>query len=243
MNAQQLEQAQILASQVALKENFLANISHDLRTPLGAVTGFSTLLTMPGMVFEEGERESYGEIIHQNTDMILSMIDSVMEKAQIETGDLEIIQKPVSLCKLVNDCYNTNRIIAPSHLQFALVMSDPDVIVNIDMTRTKQVINNFLSNAFKFTTEGSITLGWSYVDEEAGVIEVYVQDTGIGVPKDKQEKLFERYSKVNENDKGTGLGLNISKTIIEKQGGTIGVESELGKGTKFTISLPVLHEQ
>lgn len=233
----QLEQAQILASQVALKENFLANISHDLRTPLGAVTGFSTLLTMPGMVFEEGERESYGEIIHQNTDMILSMIDSVMEKAQIETGDLEIIQKPVSLCKLVNDCYNTNRIIAPSHLQFALVMSDPDVIVNIDMTRTKQVINNFLSNAFKFTTEGSITLGWSYVDEEAGVIEVYVQDTGIGVPKDKQEKLFERYSKVNENDKGTGLGLNISKTIIEKQGGTIGVESELGKGSKFFFRL------
>lgn len=233
----QLEQAQILASQVALKENFLANISHDLRTPLGAVTGFSSLLTMPGMVFEEGERESYGEIIHQNTDMILSMIDSVMKKAQVETGNLEIIQKPVSLCKLVNDCYNTNRIIAPSHLQFDLVMSEPDVIVNIDMTRTKQVINNFLSNAFKFTTEGGITLGWSYIDEPNGVVEVYVQDTGIGVAEEKKNKLFERYSKVTENDKGTGLGLNISKTIIEKQGGTIGVESELGRGSKFFFRL------
>ena len=234
---EQLEEAQLLASQVALKENFLANISHDLRTPLGAVTGFSSMLTVPGMTFEPGEREMYLEYIHQNTDMILNMIDSVMEKAQIETGDLEIIQKPVSVCKLVNDCYNTNRIIAPSHLAFYLDVDDPDVIVNIDMTRTKQVVNNFLSNAFKFTTEGSITLGWRYVEDTEGMIEVYVKDTGIGVPADKVDKIFDRYSKVNENDKGTGLGLNISKTIIEKQGGTIGVESEFGKGSKFFFRL------
>ena len=234
---EQLEEAHLLASQVALKENFLANISHDLRTPLGAVTGFSSMLTVSGMTFEPGEREMYLEYIHQNTDMILNMIDSVMEKAQIETGDLEIIQKPVSVCKLVNDCYNTNRIIAPSHLAFYLDMDDPDVIVNIDMTRTKQVVNNFLSNAFKFTTEGSITLGWRYVEDTEGMIEVYVKDTGIGVPADKVDKIFDRYSKVNENDKGTGLGLNISKTIIEKQGGTIGVESEFGKGSKFFFRL------
>lgn len=233
----QLEEAQQLASQVALKENFLANISHDLRTPLGAVTGFSSMLTVPGMTFEPGEREMYLEYIHQNTDMILNMIDSVMEKAQIETGDLEIIQKPVSVSKLVNDCYNTNRIIAPSHLAFYLEMGDPDVIVNIDMTRTKQVVNNFLSNSFKFTTEGSITLGWRHMEEDDGMIEVYVKDTGIGVPADKIDKIFDRYSKVNENDKGTGLGLNISKTIIEKQDGTIGVESEYGRGSKFFFRL------
>ena len=233
---EQLEKAQILASQVALKENFLANISHDLRTPLGAVTGFSTLLTTPGMTFDPGEREGYGEIIHQNTDMILKMIDSVMEKAQIETGDLEIIQKPMSLQKLMDGCYNTNRIIAPTHLEFIYEKAEPDVTVNIDMTRTKQVINNFLSNAFKFTTEGSITLGWRYVPGTE-LIEVYVKDTGIGVAPEKQAMLFERYKKVNETDKGTGLGLNISKTIIEKQGGTIGVESQLGHGSKFYFRL------
>ena len=233
---EQLEQAQILASQVALKENFLANISHDLRTPLGAVTGFSTLLTTPGMVFEPGERESYGEIIHQNTDMILSMIDSVMEKAQIETGDLEIIQKPVSVQKLVDECYNTNRIIAPTHLKFNLETDTPDATVNIDVTRTKQVVNNFLSNAFKFTTVGSITLGWHYLDDRKQV-EVYVKDTGIGISEEKQASVFERYNKVNETDKGTGLGLNISKTIIEKQGGTIGVESHPGQGSKFYFRL------
>ena len=234
---EQLEQAQILASQVALKENFLANISHDLRTPLGAVTGFSTMLTTPGMTFEEGEREQYAEIIHQNTDMILNMIDSVMEKAQIETGDLEIIQKPVSVQKLVNECYKTNYIIAPTHLQFLLEMDEPDETVNIDMTRTKQVVNNFLSNAFKFTTEGSITLGWKHMEENPDEIEVYVKDTGIGVAPEKQAQLFERYVKVNETDRGTGLGLNISKTIIEKQGGTIGVESEVGRGSKFFFRL------
>lgn len=231
----QLEEAQILASQVALKENFLANISHDLRTPLGAVTGFSTLLATPGMSFEPGEREEYREIIHQNTDMILDMIDSVMKKAQVETGDLEILQKAVSVQTLINECFNTNRIIAPTHLTFALETDEPDCTVNIDATRTKQVVNNFLSNAFKFTTEGSVTLGWKHLDEEQ--VEVYVNDTGIGVDKDKQSSLFERYVKVNETDRGTGLGLNISKTIMEKQNGTIGVESEPGKGSKFFFRL------
>lgn len=234
---EQLEQAQIVASQVALKESFLANISHDLRTPLGAVTGFSTMLTTPGMTFEEGEREQYAEIIHQNTDMILNMIDSVMEKAQVETGDLEIIQKPVSVQQLVNDCYNTNYIIVPTHLQFLLEMDEPDEMVNISMIRTKQVVNNFLSNAFKFTTEGSVTLGWKHMEENPDEIEVYVKDTGIGVEPEKQARLFERYVKVDETDRGTGLGLNISKTIIEKQGGTIGVESEIGKGSKFFFRL------
>ena len=239
---EKLEQAQILASQVALKENFLANISHDLRTPLGAVTGFSTMLTTPGMIFEEGEREMYGEVIHQNTDMILNMIDSVMKKAQIETGDLEIIQKPVSIQKLVDECYKTNYIIAPTHLEFKLETCEPDATVNIDATRTKQVVNNFLSNAFKFTTEGSVTLGWRYMEEDPDQVEVYVKDTGIGVAPEKQAQLFERYIKVNETDKGTGLGLNISKTIMEKQNGTIGVESEVGKGSKFFFRLTKMVE-
>ena len=239
---EKLEQAQILASQVALKENFLANISHDLRTPLGAVTGFSTMLTTPGMTFEEGEREMYGEVIHQNTDMILNMIDSVMEKAQIETGDLEIIQKPMSIQKLVDECYKTNYIIAPTHLEFKLETCEPDATVNIDATRTKQVVNNFLSNAFKFTTEGSVTLGWKYMEDDPNQVEVYVRDTGIGVAPEKQAQLFERYIKVDETDKGTGLGLNISKTIMEKQNGTIGVESEIGKGSKFFFRLTKMVE-
>lgn len=232
---EELERAQVLASEVALKENFLANISHDLRTPLGAVTGFPSLLTMPGMELSDEERAEYGTIIHQNTDMILNMIDSVMQKAQIETGDLEILQKPVEMSKLINETFQTNRIIAPTHLQFTLETDEPDCMLNIDLTRTKQVVNNFLSNSFKFTAEGKVTLGWRHIDDQQ--VEVYVLDTGIGVKKEALEHLFDRYVKVNETDKGTGLGLNISKTIIEKQGGTIGAESEFGKGSKFFFRL------
>ncbi len=233
---ERLEQAQILASEVALKENFLANISHDLRTPLGAVTGFSTLLAMPGMPLSEEERGEYRDIIHQNTDMILNMIDSVMQKAQIETGDLEILPKPVAISKLIGECYQTNKIIAPTHLRFMLETDTPDCMLHIDLTRTKQVLNNFLSNAFKFTAEGSVTLGWHNIPDTEQV-EIYVQDTGIGIEKEKVSQVFDRYVKVNETDRGTGLGLNISKTIISKQNGEIGVESEFGKGSKFFVRL------
>jgi len=232
-----LSEAQMKASEVALKENFLANISHDLRTPLNAITGFSMLLTNKDMTFEEGEREEYGKIIHQNTDMILNMIDSVMQKAQLETGELELIMKPADINDVVNKAYSTNKIIAPTHLEFALESPQKSYMVNIDETRTMQVINNFLSNAFKFTASGSVTLGWRESTEE-DMAEIYVRDTGIGVDEEGQKHLFDRYYKETENDKGTGLGLNISKTIIEKQGGRIGIESKLGVGSKFFFKLP-----
>ena len=232
-----LSEAQMKASEVALKENFLANISHDLRTPLNAITGFSMLLTNKDMTFEEGEREEYGKIIHQNTDMILNMIDSVMQKAQLETGELELIMKPADINDVINKAYNTNKIIAPTHLKFALESPQKSYMVNIDETRTMQVVNNFLSNAFKFTASGSVTLGWRESKED-DMAEIYVRDTGIGVDEEGQKHIFDRYYKETENDKGTGLGLNISKTIIEKQGGKIGIESKLGVGSKFFFKLP-----
>ncbi|MBQ9641757.1 MAG: HAMP domain-containing histidine kinase [Bacteroidaceae bacterium] len=232
-----LLQAQIKASEVALKENFFANISHDLRNPLNAITGFSTLLTSSNMTFAPGEREEYGKIIHQNTELILNMINSVVEKAQLESGDIQLIQKPVSVKELIANTYASNKILAPDRLQFLLETAPNDATINIDINRTIQVINNFINNSFKFTETGSVTLGWKTISD-TDEIEIYVRDTGCGISEEHQQKLFDRYYKENEADKGTGLGLNISKTIINKQGGTIGVKSKAGKGSTFYFRIP-----
>lgn len=235
-----LLQAQIKASEVALKENFFANISHDLRTPLNAITGFSQMLTAENMTFEPGEREEYGKIIHQNTELILNMINSVVAKAQQDANEIQLIQKPVKVKTFVNEVYQTNKILVPAQLEFFEEQDTEDCEINIDINRTIQVINNFLSNAFKFTSQGSVTLGWKSLTTDTGEeqVEIYVRDTGIGISKEHQQNLFDRYYKENETDRGTGLGLNISQAIMQKQGGTIGVESTLGKGSKFYIRMP-----
>lgn len=227
-----LSEAQQKSSEVALKETFLANISHNLRTPLNAINGFSSLLTTDEVEINDEDRQSFSDIIHQNTSMILKMIDDIMEKSQIESGDIEIVKQKKSVTELIQECYMTNKVIAPTHLKFKMDNDYPDCHINIDVTRTKQIINNFLSNAFKFTIEGSVVVGWKDLKNE---VEIYVEDTGIGVSEEKQKHLFDRFYKANENARGTGLGLDISKTIIDKQGGEIGVKSEKGKGSRFFI--------
>lgn len=226
--------------EVALKQSFLSNISHDLRTPLNAVTGFTQLMTAEGIELTDEEMKEYNGLIHQNSELMLRMIDGVMMKSQIETGDTKLKAMDVSATKFINDTYHTHLILAPANISFNVEQDSPDCIVSFDLHRTQQVINNFLSNAFKFTPEGSVTIGWRRMPEtqEVPEIEFYCQDTGIGVSEADCEHLFDRFFKVTENSIGTGLGLNISRTIIEKQGGTIGVESEAGKGSRFWFRFP-----
>ncbi|MBR2155139.1 MAG: HAMP domain-containing histidine kinase [Bacteroidaceae bacterium] len=235
-----LLQAQTKASEVALKENFFANISHDLRTPLNAITGFSQMLTDENMTFAPGEREEYSKYIHQNTELILNMINSVVAKAQNNDNDIHLFQKPVNVATFVNEVYQTNKILVPANLQLYEEKGKDNCFVNIDVNRTTQVINNFLSNAFKFTPQGSVTLGWKNITTDAGEeqVEIFVRDTGIGISEEHQKNLFDRFYKENETDRGTGLGLNISQTIMQKQGGTIGVKSQLDKGSTFFIRMP-----
>lgn len=221
-------------SEVELKQRFLANISHDLRTPLNAIHGFSSLLTSGEVELTDEDRQNFCRIIHQNTEMILHMIDGVVQKSQIESGDIEMYASEVSVTDFVNECFMTNNVMAPANIKFKTEIQKNDVLIKIDITRTKQVINNFLSNAFKFTPSGSVVLGWHYIASEK-MVEIYVRDTGIGLSKEKSEHIFDRYYKADENDCGTGLGLDISKTIMEKQNGKIGVRSELKKGSTFFI--------
>lgn len=231
-----LKEAQRKSSEVALKETFLANISHDLRTPLNAITGFSELLTSDDTDINDEDRALFNDIIGQNTTMILKMIDNVVEKSQIESGDITIVKKRKSVSELIQESYLTNKVIAPDHLKFKMENDDRECYIDIDVTRTKQIINNFLSNAFKFTIEGSVILGWRYI-RNIDKVEIYVRDTGVGVSKEKQEHLFDRFYKANENARGTGLGLDICKTIMEKMEGEIGVKSDQGKGSTFFVRI------
>lgn len=227
--------------EVALKQSFLSNISHDLRTPLNAVTGFTQLMTAEGIELSEEEMKEYNGLIHQNSELMLRMIDGVMMKSQIETGDTKMKPMDVSATKFIHDTYHTHLILTPANITLNAEQDTPDCIVSFDLHRTQQVMNNFLSNAFKFTLEGSVTIGWKKI-ADTNEVEFYCQDTGIGVSEENARHLFDRFYKVSEKSIGTGLGLNISRTIIEKQGGTIGVESKVGHGSRFWFRFPLPNE-
>lgn len=227
--------------EVALKQSFLSNISHDLRTPLNAVTGFTQLMTAEGIELSEEEMKEYNGLIHQNSELMLRMIDGVMMKSQIETGDTKMKPMDVSATKFIHDTYHTHLILTPANITLNAEQDTPDCIVSFDLHRTQQVMNNFLSNAFKFTPEGSVTIGWKKI-ADTNEVEFYCQDTGIGVSEENARHLFDRFYKVSEKSIGTGLGLNISRTIIEKQGGTIGVESKVGYGSRFWFRFPLPNE-
>ena len=239
---EKLVAAQRQASEVELKESFLANISHDLRTPLGAVTGFSQLLTSEEMPPTAEERKEYNDIIKQNSEMMLNMIDGVLEDSRIRVGDVKLKQLPVEAGRLVRECYNTNKILTPSHLELRMQPGPSELCINIDIHSTKEVVNNFVSNAFKFTPSGSITIGWTYL-RKTDEVEVFVEDTGIGVSEEAREHLFTRFYKVDEQDKGTGLGLSLCQTIVERQGGTIGVTSKPGEGSRFYFRMKAVRKE
>lgn len=214
------------------KQSFLNSISHDLRTPLNAVTGFAQLITSPDLEFSPEELSEFNIAIHENSDLMKKMITSVIE--QSENYDNDLVVKPLksSASLFVKRVYQTHQILVPTHLNLIMEQDSPDRAIYIDPNKTRLVLNNFVGNAFKFTPSGHITIGWKYLPETEEVL-IYCKDTGVGLSPEDQERVFERYYKAQETDKGTGLGLNISRTLIENQGGIIGVESELGKGSTF----------
>ena len=201
-----------------LKSAFLANMSHEIRTPLNAIVGFSEMVCQTE---EEEERKEFVKIISSNNILLLQLIDDILDLSKIEAGTMEQMQEKNS---------------SPD-IQILFTEKADQCMMYTDRIRLSQVIINFTNNALKFTPKGSIEMGYR-IEEAKDEIYFYVKDTGIGIPADKIDKVFERFVKLNSFIKGTGLGLAICRVIVERLGGVIGVESKEGEGSRFWFRIP-----
>ena len=216
-----------------LKSAFLANMSHEIRTPLNAIVGFSEL-----MVYSEdpAEKEEYMSIIQSNNELLLRLINDILDLSKIESGILERKRETFNLAKVCGELYTMiqPKITNPD-VEFQMANSGPDCWIFLDRNRLKQVWMNYLTNAIKCTKSGHIKMGYGI---ERGGIRIYVEDSGVGIPVELQERVFGRFQKLNEFAQGTGLGLAISRAIIEGAGGEVGFTSTPDVGSTFWAWIP-----
>ena len=225
------------------KSRFLANMSHELRTPMNAILGFSDLLKEEALTDEQSD---YVSTIHASSQHLLTLINDVLDISKIEAGKEEITLGVCSLRELLVQLEQLMRNVAQSKgLQFELdIRQDVPEQIITDAKHLYQCLINLVSNAIKFTETGFVTLHVGLLDDETCSFLVFeVQDTGIGIPADRQNKVFESFEQADSSTSrkygGTGLGLSITRQLIEMMGGSICVESEEGIGSTFTVTLPV----
>ena len=215
-----------------LKSAFLANMSHEIRTPLNAIIGFSDLLVEAEDI---EERKEYVKIVRNNNELLLQLITDILDLSKIEAGTFDFTYGDVNVNLLCENIVRSMEMKVSEGVALVFDSNLPQYHLISDRNRLHQVISNFVNNAIKFTSQGSIRVGYQMKGEE---LEFYVQDTGIGIDKEQQLHIFERFVKLNSFVPGTGLGLAICQSIIEQLGGRIGVDSEPGKGSRFWFRLP-----
>lgn len=229
-------EARRLAQEVELKQSFIENMSHEIRTPLNAIVGFSTLIAQQHDELSDDEMAAFVEDIEHNTSLLLQLVNDVVELSQIESGDMKFEFKEVNVAEWMDNVYQVNHFQIPNHLQFVLKKGAGNPRILVDEKRLQHVLNHLITNACKFTPQGTITLGWE-VCRDTGEVALYVEDTGIGISEAEQRLVFGRFYKSDEFKQGTGLGLSLSKVIVERLHGRIELESEVGKGSRFTVIL------
>ena len=228
-----------------LKSAFLANMSHEIRTPLNAIVGFSQLILAESNLSQAG-RDNI-DIVTRSSFDLLKLIDDILDLAKIEAGQLVLHPKTISLTDELNVIYRIHKRSLMDlgkaekvNLELECPVPPQKMLINIDIRRLQQVLNNLLTNSIKFTNQGTISFGFTVKGSTA---EFFVRDTGMGIPREQHCYIFQRFGKINNcPDKfhsGTGLGLAISKGLVEQLGGEIWFESDEGKGSSFYFTIPL----
>ncbi|MFA5972338.1 MAG: PAS domain S-box protein [Lentimicrobiaceae bacterium] len=227
-----------------LKSAFLANMSHEIRTPMNGILGFAGLLKEPGLSGEK--QQEYIKIIEKSGARMLNIISEIMDISRIESGQMEVIYRETNINKLIESTFNLIKLDADYkriNLSFKNSLPAKETIIKTDSEKLYSILTNLVKNAVKYTDKGSVEFGFKNL---GNYLEFYVKDTGIGIPLEKQEVIFERFIQADIADiqarQGAGLGLSIAKAFVELLRGKIWVESEQGKGSIFYFTLPFDHE-
>ena len=216
-----------------LKSAFLANMSHEIRTPLNSIVGFSSLLAETD---DREERQEYIKIVETNNELLLQLVSDILDLSKIESGTFDFVRSDLDVNESCMKIIKSMEMKVPETVDLVFEKCMPDCHIYTDKNRFMQVITNFINNALKFTKQGTIALG--YEQTAPHEIKFYVRDTGVGIPKEKIDSIFERFVKLNTFVQGTGLGLSICKSLVSQMGGKIGVESTEGEGSCFWFTHP-----
>lgn len=224
-----------------LKSAFLANMSHEIRTPLNSIIGFSELISDPD--FESERHADFAQIINDNGNILLTVISDIMDISKIEAGQIQLVKHKILVNQLITSLqkeFSFNAAKKGIEILIDPLNSDEEFVFHSDKERIRQVLTNLISNAIKFTEKGSVVIG---CEIKNNFIQFHVKDSGIGIPKAHHDEIFERFRQVDSGTtrkySGIGLGLPISKSLVELLGGTIWMESEQGTGSTFYFKLPV----
>ena len=231
-----LEEATHIAEEsIRNKSLFLSNMSHEIRTPLNALSGFSAVLTEKGI--DEATRQQCNEVIQQNSKLLLKLINDVVDISCIDISQMKFNIKD---CNAVNLCQNVVNTLIGVKQTAADILFDcplPALTIETDTVRLQQVLINLLVNATKFTKEGTITLSLNV--NSKGMAEFSISDTGPGIPTTQQERIFDRFEKLNEKAQGSGIGLSICRDIINQLGGQIWIDASYTNGARFVFTHPL----
>jgi len=219
-----------------MKSAFLSNISHEIRTPLNAIVGFSEIMAN---LDDPEEKQKLIEIIRRNNAVLLRIINDMVNVSRIESGEEAIVRRPVNLNQLLKKTVNDQQqLVGDNQTTLEARLPEQPTTISSDEGKIGNILQNFISNALKFTPNGTITVGYQPL-KETRKVRIYVKDTGKGIAKADQARIFDKFTKLDEFSQGTGLGLYISKQFAHSIGGIIGVESKEGEGSTFWLQLPV----